>query len=94
MGAEEEEHNRHAEQELLGRRVLISIVDLFPHVEIVVGARIEFERNTPHPVEHKEGAEHVADVGESPGSLLRDSRNDVEEDFECGDQHKMNRPGT
>lgn len=66
VGAKEEEQDRHAEQELLGRGVLVAIVDLLPHVEIIVGAGVEFERDTPYPVEHKERAEHVADVGEGP----------------------------
>lgn len=66
MGAEEEEHNGHTEQELLGRCVLVSIVDLLPHVEIIIGASVELEGDAPHPVKHKEGAEHIADVGQGP----------------------------
>ena len=66
MGAKEEEHDRHAEQELLGRCVLVAIVNLLPHIEIVVGTGVKLERDAPHPVEHEEGAEHVADVGEGP----------------------------
>ena len=66
MRAKEEETNGDAEEELLGGRVLISIVDLLPHVEVVVRAGIEFKGDTPHPVEHDEGTEHVADVGEGP----------------------------
>ena len=70
VGAEEEEYNGHTKQELLGRGILVAIVDLLPHIEIVIGASVELERNAPHPVEHEEGAEHVADVGEGPRSLL------------------------
>lgn len=66
MSAEEEEHDRHAEQELLSGCVLVAIVDLLPHVEIVVGTGVELERDAPHPVEHEERSEHVADIGEGP----------------------------
>jgi len=66
MSAEKKENNGYAEEELLCRRILISIVDLLPHVEIIVSTGVEFEWNTPHPVEHDKRAEHVADVGESP----------------------------
>lgn len=70
VGAEEEEHDGHAEQELFGRGVLIAVIDLLPHVEIVVGTGVELEGDAPHPVKHEEGAEHVADVGEGPRGLL------------------------
>lgn len=53
VGAEEEEDDGHAEQELLGGRVLVAIIDLLPHIEIIVGAGVEFEGNAPHPVEHE-----------------------------------------
>ena len=66
MGAEEEEHDGDAEQELLGGRVLVAIVDLLPHVEVIVGTSVELERDAPHPMEHEERAKHIADVGQSP----------------------------
>lgn len=94
VGAEEEKHDRHAEQELLSGCILVAVVDLLPHVEIVIGAGVEFEWDAPHPVEHEEGSEHVADIGEGPWSFLRDARNDVVEDLESGDTHEMDGPGT
>lgn len=94
VGAEKEEHNGHAEQELLGRSVLVPVVDLFPHVEVIVGTRVELERDAPHPMEHKEGAEHVADVGQGPRGLLRDARDDVVEDLEGGNEDEVDGPGT
>lgn len=66
MSAEEEENDGYAEEEFLGRCILVPIVDLLPHVEIVISTGVEFERDTPHPVKHDKRAEHVADVGESP----------------------------
>ena len=66
VGAEEEKYNGHTKQELLGRGILVAIVDLLPHIEIVVSTGIEFEWDAPHPVEHEERAEHVADVGKRP----------------------------
>lgn len=66
VGAEQKQNDGHAEQELLRRRVLVSVVDLLPHVQIVVCAGVELKRNPPYPMEHDEGNEHVRDVGESP----------------------------
>lgn len=66
MCTEEEEHNGDTEQELLRRGILIPIVDLLPHVEVIVSTGVEFKRDAPHPVEHDKRAEHVADVGEGP----------------------------
>lgn len=94
VSAEEEEHDRHAEQELLSGCVLVAVVDLLPHVEIVVGTGVEFKRNAPHPVEHEEGSKHVADIGEGPRSFLRDARDDVVKNLESGDTHEMDGPGT
>ena len=66
MCAKEEETDGHAEQELLRWSVLVPVIDLLPHIEIVVSTGIEFEWDAPHPVEHEERAEHVADVGKRP----------------------------
>ena len=66
MCAEKEKADWHTEQELLRGCVLVSIVNLFPHVQVVISASVEFKGDAPHPVEHKEGSEHVADVGKSP----------------------------
>ena len=52
MRAEEEEDDGYAKQELLGWRILIPIVDLLPHIEVIVGTGVEFKRNAAHPVEH------------------------------------------
>jgi hypothetical protein len=62
MGTEKKQHYRHTEQEFLSRRVLSAIVDLFPHIEIVVSASVKFKGYTSDPMEHEEGAEHVGDV--------------------------------
>jgi hypothetical protein len=94
VSAKEEEHNRDAEQKLFGRRVLVAVVDLLPHIEIVVGTGVEFEWDAPHPVKHEEGPEHVADVGEGPRGLLRDTRDDIVENLEGSDTDEVNSPGT
>lgn len=92
MGAEEEEHNRHAEQKLLRRGILVTVIDLLPHVQVIVSSGVELERNAPHPVEHDEGSEHVADVGERPRCFLRDSGDDIVEDLQRRNQDKVNCP--
>ena len=61
--ANEKQTYGHREQEFLGRRVLVFVVDLLPHVEVVVGARVELEGNPAHVMEHQVGGEHVGDVG-------------------------------
>lgn len=81
MRADQEQTYRHRQQELLGRCILVLVVDLLPHVEVVVGAGVEFEGNAAHVVEHQVGGEHVCDVGEGPAGLLRDGGQDVVEDF-------------
>lgn len=57
--AQKEQDDGHTEEELLGRRVLRAIVDLLPHVEVVVGATIELERCAAHVVEHYVRTDHV-----------------------------------
>ena len=79
--AQQEQHDRYTQQEFLCWGVLISIVDLLPHVQVVVGSSIEFKRYSPHPVEHKVRAGHVCDVCEGPRPILGDAGNDVEENL-------------
>ena len=93
VGAQKEEHNGDAEEKLLGGRILSAIVDLLPHVEVVVGARIEVEGDPAHPVEHDVRPRHVGDVCQRPGELLRDAGDDVEEDFEGDYEDGVDEPG-
>ena len=50
--AQQEEQNRNDQQELLRGCILISVVDLLPHVEVVVGASVELKGDSADPVEH------------------------------------------
>lgn len=52
MRAQQEQDNGHAQQKLLGGRVLGAVVDLFPHVQVVVGAAVELKGHAPDVVEH------------------------------------------
>ena len=52
MRAEKEQQDGDYQQELLRRRVLVPIVDLLPHVQVVVGAGVELEGHALYPVEH------------------------------------------
>lgn len=92
--AEEEENDRHAEEELLGRSVLIAVVDLLPHIEVVICTGVELERNACDVVKHNKGHKHVCNVGERPRCLLRDAGDDVIKDLQCSDQDEMNCPST
>ena len=85
MRAKQEQHDGHAEQELFRRCILVSVVDLLPHAQVVVGARVELEGHAADVVEHEIGAGDVEDVGEGPGQLLCDTWDDVEEDLEAKD---------
>lgn len=66
VSTEKEKHNWYAQEELFSRRVLVTIVDLLPHVQIVVRPSIELEWYASDPVKHQIGPEHVDDVGECP----------------------------
>ena len=82
VGAEQKHQDGHDQQKLLRGRVLVPVVDLLPHVEVVVGARVELEGHAAHPVEHEEGGADVGDVDEGPGHFLGHAGDAVEEEFE------------
>lgn len=46
------QHYWHGQQELLCRGVLVAVVDLLPHVQLVVCTRVEFKGDSLDPVEH------------------------------------------
>ena len=92
MCAQQEQDDWHAQQELLGRGVLVAVVDLLPHVQIVVCAGVELERDSSYPVEHEKRPEHVRDVGQRPRCFLGDARDDVVEDLEGDDEDKVDGP--
>lgn len=63
MCAEQKKNDWNAEKELLGWSVLIAVIDLLPHVEVVVSTSVELEGHTANPVEHKKRAKHVGNIG-------------------------------
>lgn len=73
---------------------MVPVVNLFPHVQVVVSAGIELKRHTAYVMKHEVGAEHVDYVGEGPRCFLRDPRDDVEEDFEYNDEDNVDSPCT
>ena len=87
MRAQEEQHDGHAKQEFLGRCVLCAVIDLLPHVQVVVGPPVELEWHAADVVEHDVGTDHVRDVGQCPRRLLRNTGHDVVEDFEAHDEN-------
>jgi hypothetical protein len=66
VSTKKEKHDWYAQEELFSRRILVAIVDLLPHVQIVVCASVELERYASDPMEHEIGPEHVDDIGKSP----------------------------
>ena len=52
VSTEKEKHNWYAQEEFFSRRVLVTIVDLLPHVQIVVCPSIELEWYASDPVKH------------------------------------------
>lgn len=91
--AEEEKDYWHTQQELLCRGVLVSVVDLLPHIKVVISSCVELERHSSDIVKHQVGAKHVADVGECPRNLLGEARHDVEQYLEGEDEDKVDGPG-
>ena len=76
--ARQKQRNWNKCQELLAGGVLVSVVDLLPHVEIVIGPRIELERHAAHVVEHDIRPQSVEEVCERPAGFLRHARETVE----------------
>ena len=70
MGGHQEKKNWHHKQKLLSRRVLVAVVDLLPHVQIIISSGVEIKRHTAHVVEHEVRSKHVRDVGQGPGRFL------------------------
>ena len=50
---QKEEYDRNTQKEFFRRSILVSIVDLLPHVQVVVGPSIEFKGDASHIVEHQ-----------------------------------------
>ena len=92
MCANQEQHDWYAEQELLGWGVLVSVVNLLPHVQVVKGAGIEVEGDTAHVVEHEVGAGHVGEVDQGPGCFLRHAGHDVKQDLAEEDEDNVDGP--
>ena len=78
MCAQEKEDDRDAQQEFLGGCILVSVLNLLPHVEVVICSGIELEWHSPDIMEHQIRAKHVADVGECPRNFLIDPWYDIE----------------
>lgn len=66
MGTEQEHQNGNHKKEFLCRCILIPIIDLLPHVQIVVGSSVELKGDASDPVEHQERGAHVGNVDEGP----------------------------
>jgi len=93
VGAQQEQHDGHAEQELLGGSVLCAVINLLPHVEVVKGAAVRVEWHAAHVVEHDVRAHHVCDVGQRPGCLLRHAWDAVVKDLEEYNDDDVDGPG-
>ena len=53
MRAQQKQHDRYCQEKLLRGGILVTIVDLLPHVEVVVCSGVELEGYTTHPMKHK-----------------------------------------
>jgi len=94
MRANQKEYDWHRQKVLLGRRVLVTVIDLLPHVEIVICTRVEVEGYTAHPVEHEVGAGHVCEVCEGPGGLLRYARDDIIDNLQAEYENWVDEPSS
>lgn len=93
MRADQEQHNGDRQEKLLGGSILVAIVDLLPHVQVIVGASIEIKRDAADVVEHKVRASRVGAVDKGPGGFLGHARDDVKEYLADEDEDKMDSPG-
>ena len=50
---QKEEYDRNTQKKFFGWSILVSVVDLLPHIQVVVGSGIEFKGDTSHIVEHQ-----------------------------------------
>ena len=91
---QKKQHNRYAEKEFLCWSVLSSIINLLPHIQIVVSASVKLEGHSPHPVEHEERSKHVRYIRQGPGRFLGYSGNYVKKNLERSNQNQVYRPGT
>ena len=91
---QKEEYDRNAQKKFFGWSILVSVVDLLPHIQVVVGSGIEFKWDTSHIVEHQVRTEHVDDVDKRPRCFLRDSWNDVEKELESNYAYDVDSPGS
>jgi hypothetical protein len=94
VSTEEEQANWNAEEKLFGRSILIPVINLLPHIQVIVSTGVEFKWYAADVMEHEIRAEHVGYVGEGPRCFLRDPGDDVEEDFESNYEDHMDRPCT
>ena len=92
--AHKEETYGHTQEVFLGWSELLAVVHLLPHVKIVVGSRIELERDASNPMEHQVGPEHVREVGEKPGGVTLDAGDDAVENLESDDENNVDHPGS
>lgn len=93
MRANQEQHYGDREEELFGGGVLVAVIDLLPHVEVVVGAGVEVKGDATDVVEHEVRGGRVRAVDESPGGFLGHAGDDVEEDFADEDEDEVDCPG-
>jgi hypothetical protein len=91
---QKKQHNRYAEKEFLCRSVLSPIINLFPHIQIVVSAGVKLEGYSPDPMEHEERSKHVRYIRQGPGRFLGYSRDYVKKNLERSNQNQVYRPGT
>lgn len=82
MCTDKKQYDGHENEKFAGWGVEHTVVDLFPHREIVVSATIEVERSTLHEMEHDVGAYHICGIGEGPGPLVSDPWQQVEKALE------------
>lgn len=73
---------------------MVPVIDLLPHVEVIVSSCIELKRHSSDIVEHQVRAEHITDVGQGPRDLLGNAGYDVEQYLECDYEDEMNGPCT
>jgi hypothetical protein len=87
MCAEKEQNDWDTEEKFLRGCVLGPIINLFPHVQIIVRPSVELEWHSSDPVKHEERSKHIGDIRHGPRRLLGHSGDYIKENLQSSNQN-------
>lgn len=93
VGGYQEQADWDTQQKLLHRGELGTVIDLFPHVQVVERAVVEVKWRAFNLVEHYIGTNDVGHVGQGPAHLVAENRHQVVKDLQHHDHDDVDDPG-